>query len=62
MSDHALWARFDAAKMEQVDVYPGIWDEDEEDLKEEYLGYFHELKAVVADAAHNHQGLLISIG
>jgi hypothetical protein len=48
--------------MEQQEVYPGIWDEPEEDLKEEYLAYFHDLRQVVAAAAQGRQGLTVSIG
>lgn len=62
VSDDALWSRFDTDEMEQQHVYPGIWDEDEEDLREEYLTYFHELKQIVAAAAQSGQGLLVTIG
>jgi hypothetical protein len=62
VSDKQLWSRFDADEMESQQIYPGIWDEDEEDLKEEYLGYFHELKKVVSLAAKNGQGLVVTIG
>ena len=62
ISDDRLWSRFDADAMEQQGVYPGIWDEPEADLQEEYLAYFHELKQVVAAAAQGQQGLIISIG
>ena len=62
VSDATLWSRFDADEMEQQDIDPGVWDEDEEDLKEEYLGYFHELKQVVAAAAQSGRGLVIDIG
>lgn len=62
VSDAALWSRFDAAEMERQSVYPGIWDEAEDDLKEEYLTYFHELKRVAAAAAQSGQGLLVTIG
>lgn len=62
VSDQQLWSRFDADELEQQEVYPGIWDEPEEELKEEYLGYFHELKQVVALAAQSGQGLTVSIG
>jgi hypothetical protein len=48
--------------MEQLGVYPGIWDEDEDDLKDEYLTYFHELKQVVAAAAQSRRGLVVTIG
>jgi hypothetical protein len=62
VSDEALWSRFDAEEMEQQHVYPGIWDEDEGDLKEEYLTYFRELKQLVAAAAQRGQGLVVTIG
>ena len=62
VSDDQLWSSFDAAQMEQLEIYPGIWDEDEDELKEEYLGYFHELKQVVAAAVGSGQGLLVTIG
>jgi hypothetical protein len=62
VSDDALWSRFDAEQMQDLGVYPGIWDEDEADLREEYLGYFHELKGVVAAAAQSGRGLLVTIG
>jgi hypothetical protein len=62
VSDHVLWSRFDADEMEQQEIYPGIWDEDEEDLKDEYLTYFRELKQVVAAAAQSGRGLIIDIG
>ena len=62
VSDDELWSRFDADEMQRHAVYPGIWDEPEDDLKEEYLTYFHELKQVVAGAAQGGQGLLVTIG
>jgi hypothetical protein len=62
VSDDQLWSRFDANEMEQQQIYPGIWDEPEGDLKDEYLTYFRELKQVVAAAAKSGQGLLVTIG
>lgn len=62
ITDDQLWSRFDADAMEQQEVYPGIWDEPEAELKEEYLSYFGELKQLVAEAAQGGQGLLVSIG
>ena len=62
VSDDKLWERFDAEQMEQLEVYPGIWDEDEQELKEEYVMYFQQLKDVVAAAVDSGQGLLVSIG
>jgi hypothetical protein len=46
-----LWSRFDAQAWRQADVYPSCTDEAEEDLREEYLGYFEELKNFVAETA-----------
>ena len=62
VSDDQLWSRFDAEEMEQNEIYPGIWDEDEAELKEEYLMYFEQLKQTVAAAAQTAQGLLVTIG
>ena len=62
VSDDVLWSRFDPEAMEAKDIYPGIWDEDEEDLKEEYLDYFGQLKKLVAAAAAEGHGLLVTIG
>jgi hypothetical protein len=62
VSDTQLWSRFDAREMESQQIYPGIWDEPESDLKDEYLEYFHQLKQVVASAVKSKQGLLVTIG
>ena len=57
-----LWNRFDAARMTGLDIYPGIWDEDEDDLKEEYSDYFEELKQFVAAIADRGEALRITMG
>lgn len=62
VSDEELWARFNPGEMEDQGIYPGIWDEAEEDLKDEYLTYFHELQRIVAAAARGGQGLVVTIG
>jgi hypothetical protein len=62
VTDKKLWSRFDADEMASQDIYPGIWNEGEEELREEYVGYFHALKEVAAVAAHQNQGLLVSVG
>lgn len=61
ISGDELWGRFDAERMEAESIYPGIWDEEEEELREEYLGYFHELKQVVAQAGEGGMGLLVML-
>lgn len=62
ISDELLWSRYDADQMTEQGIYPVIWDEDEEELKEEYLSYFHQLKQVVAAAVESGQGLLVELG
>ncbi len=61
ISDDELWGRFDPELMEAEDIYPCIWDEKEEELRDEYLTYFHELKKVVAQAAEGGMGLLVTL-
>jgi len=62
ISDEQLWNRFDSELMTSEGIYPEIWDEPEEDLKQEYLMYFHELKRLIAEAATAGNAVLISIG
>jgi hypothetical protein len=59
ITDEELWSRFEPEAMEAECVYPGIWDEDEEELREEYLTYFQELKRVVSQASTGGMGLLV---
>ena len=61
ISDDELWGRFDPELMEAESIYPGIWDEGEEELRDEYLTYFHELKKVVALAGEGEMGLLVTL-
>lgn len=61
VTDEGLWSRFNAARMEELEIYPGIWDEPEADLHEEYVGYFQDLRRLVATAVQHNQGLLISL-
>jgi hypothetical protein len=46
-----LWGGFDAAQFEADGIYPGIWDEPEADLREEYVGYYEELRGFVSRVA-----------
>ena len=61
ISDCELWGQFDPERMEADGVYPGIWDEEEEELRDEYLSYFHELKQVVEQAGAGGMGLLVAL-
>ena len=56
-----LWARFDPERMSADQVYPDIWDEPEEELKEEYGWYFDELKSFVSNASDSGDALVIAI-
>ena len=47
--------------MEAESIYPCIWDEEEEELRDEYLSYFRELKKVVAQAGEGGMGLLVTL-
>ena len=61
VSDDALWSRFDPDEMSSEGVYPECWDEDEDELREEYLSYFHEMKKVVKNARTSGKSLLVSL-
>jgi Domain of unknown function (DUF1877) len=56
-----LRARFDAHRMTELEIYPGIWDRDpEEDDALGYLeAYFDPLKEFVEAASLQDHGLLI---
>jgi hypothetical protein len=62
VSDEQLWSGYDPDKMNEEGIYPQIWDEPEEELREEYLGYFHALKQLVQSAAANGHAVVVSIG
>ncbi len=63
LGDDALRARFDPAKMMELDVYPGIWDRDPED--DDTLEYLMEnvatLRGMLDAAARDGLGILISL-
>jgi len=59
ISDDQLWGRYDAARMTDEYIYPCIWDENEADLRKEYLGYYHKLKALVGRASQANDALVL---
>lgn len=61
VSDDDFWRRFDPAAMEREGIYPGIWDEPENELREEYGGYLRELKEFIAAASADGQAVLVVI-
>jgi hypothetical protein len=59
ISEEELWTRFDPESMEEQEIYPGIWDEDEADLREEYLEYYNHLKGFVRRASEGQMGIVV---
>jgi hypothetical protein len=53
--------RFDLRALENNDIYPGIWDEDRDELLEEYQMYFEQLKTDLDKIVAAGHALLISI-
>jgi hypothetical protein len=52
---------FDRTGLLDAEIYPQIWNEPWEELKEEYGGYLQQLKAFVQRATESGQALLIAI-
>lgn len=61
IDDDQLWAGFDPERFEEEGIYPGIWDEPVEELREEYVGYFHDLQAFVQRVAASGGQILVVI-
>jgi hypothetical protein len=57
----AFDARFDVAALARHDVYPSIWDEDRDELLEEYEMYFEQLKSDLDRVVAAGEYLLIAI-
>ena len=64
LSLDTLRKRFDTATLQQLDIYPGLWDEpaDEVDPLEELISYFAELRKFMSQVARRGHGLLVHIG
>lgn len=62
--ESTLRSRYDPARMQAQDIYPGTWEEPEEDvdLLEELISYFEELQKFVATVAKRGDALLVNIG
>ncbi len=57
-----LWEGFDPEAMAQAELYGAGWeDEAEEDLREEYLGYYEVLKAFVLRTAKEGKAIRITM-
>jgi hypothetical protein len=61
ISDDELWARFTAARFASEGIYPFIWDEPEDQLRDEYLDYFHRLRDFVSRASARGGELLVAV-
>jgi hypothetical protein len=61
ISEEELWSRYDAETMEEEMIYPNIWDEEEEELREEYLEYFRAMKSFVHEASDAGRALVVFI-
>lgn len=56
-----LWKRFDAQKMNALQIYPQVWDEDEADLRGELEGYFDALVGCYVSASQAGKAMLLAI-
>jgi len=61
ISEDELWGRFDAARFTAAGIYPGIWDEPEDQLRDEYLEYFARLRDFVSRAAAREEELVVVV-
>jgi hypothetical protein len=61
VSDDQYWAGFDAQQFEADDVYPGIWDEEPDELREEYVEYLREVREFVARVAAAGSEILVAV-
>lgn len=61
LSDDELWRRYDSDKLAREQIYPDIWDEPEEDLREEYLSYFRELKQLIERSCREGTNLAVVV-
>jgi len=60
-TESELDARLDPVAMTAAQVYPDIWHEPRDSLKQEYAGYLRELKEHVHRAAESGQALLVAL-
>ncbi|WNG33841.1 DUF1877 family protein [Archangium violaceum] len=64
LSESTLRKRYEPARLQEEDIYPGFWEEPPPDLdpEEELFSYFEELKKFTAVVAKRGLGLLVFIG
>jgi hypothetical protein len=61
MTNDQFWAGYDAEQFEADGVYPGIWDESEDDLRDEYVQYLGEVRELVGRVAAAGGEILVAI-
>jgi hypothetical protein len=61
IDEDELWSRFDRPAMVEAEIYPNIWDEDEEELHEEYVGYYLEMKAFIESVTASGNALIVTV-
>lgn len=49
ITDDQFWGRFNARRFEEEIVSPNIWDEPPDELRKEYVGYFHQIREFTAE-------------
>lgn len=60
-TDADFEARLDLQAMDAAQIYPNIWGEPRDQLKQEYTGYLDALKAYVHQTSATGQSLLLAL-
>jgi hypothetical protein len=61
ISSDELWSGYSQERFEGADIYPDIWEESEDALREEYTDYYESLKEFVAQTASDGNSLQIAL-
>ena len=61
ISDEQFWSGFNAEKFESDNVYPDIWEEPAEELRDEYVYYLHELQTFIDRVAKSGGQVIVAI-
>lgn len=56
-----LWSGYSQERFESADIYPDIWEESEDVLREEYIDYFNMLREFVSQTATDGIALQVSL-
>lgn len=58
-TDDQFWAGYDEQQFEDDGIYPGVWDEPEDELREEYVGYLHGLRKFIHRVAKDNGEFMV---